>query len=209
MPLIYRFFISLPLVLLATAPSWGDNHVFRNTIDSTPTQRGIALAYYGPAIHPGLRVAYQIPFKERTFSISKSNSTLSNFLRIRHQFVIEPYITIYNHRFNHMGVSIGALAMEELRILNRFSLGLGGHIARIAYFYRDVVVYSNRSYSTKRVMSEGYNQIGLNAQVGIRFHHGGLSGMYYRPYLGLLVPFNHLFSAYLHHEVGIMLAIHK
>ncbi|MBI3142908.1 MAG: hypothetical protein HYZ16_08780 [Bacteroidetes bacterium] len=209
MLLFFRKFILVIFVLSIVRSAYGlhPTAIGANKVQDAPL--GVVLSYYGPAIHPGLRVAYRLPFIEKTWSMGKGSTPLSNLFKVRHQMVIEPYMALYNHRFNHMGVAIGVLAMQEMVFFNRFSFGLGGHLARLTYLYRDVMLYTNRSFTSKKVMGQGYNQLGAHAQLGIRFHKGGIGGLFYRPYLGLLFPFNHLFSAYLHHEMGIVLTINK
>jgi len=121
---------------------------------------------------------------------------------IRSQLAFEPGFGLYNHRFNHMGVYLGANLLYRRTFNSGLFLDFGTELGRLAYIYRDVIEFDERNNPVeRRFASKGYYQLGLNVSSGINLNDR--TALFYRFHIGSLLPYNHALTTYRRHEIGL------
>lgn len=180
-------------------------------IDSNYNQLLLNTGYSAPSFHLGFHVGLEVPIK-RTYK--PFNPAL--FLKILgverlpkerkfyRQTTIEPFMQLYNHRFNHTNMGLGAAYHYRLISPFKFYASTGFEAGRAIQFYNDAVVFDERGNpSEQALISTGYYQLGWLLEFGYEFNQKKHQSIYYRLHIGTIFPYNHLLNAYVRNEFGL------
>jgi len=181
--------------------------------DSTKHEVMVNTAYYGPLVHPGLHLGIELPLfvEKKTFNtfsflekfglekLARPKTTIK-------QVSFEPQILFYNQRFNCASLMLGAALHKRIVKESKVFFMYGLDFGRNFQFYKDAIIFDERNKPIeKKMITNGYNQLGTILEIGYIFNRRKNQTIYYRFHAGILLPYNHLFNNYIHHEMGFRL----
>ncbi|MFY0671785.1 MAG: hypothetical protein JXQ87_00190 [Bacteroidia bacterium] len=180
-------------------------------VDSSYNQLMLNTGYSAPAFHLGMHLGLELPIK-RTYKPFNPMWILKYFgfermprkRKFYRQTTIEPFIQLFNHRFNHTNLGLGAAYHYRLISPYRLYASAGIEAGRAFQFYNDAIVFDERGNpSEQAILTTGYYQLGGLVEFGYEFSRKKHQAIYYRLHVGTLFPYNHVLNAYVRNEFGL------